>query len=155
LADHVDALRELYQDVILDHHRRPRNRREMPEASAKASGYNPLCGDRVSVFVKMTGEVIEDVTFVGTGCAISQASASMMTDCLKGRTRAEAVVVADAFQRLVTDQGASIPLGNDLVEKLEAFSGVREFPSRVKCASLAWHALRAALDQPGGTVSTE
>ena len=155
MADHVDALRELYQDVILDHHRRPRNRRQMPEASANASGYNPLCGDRVSVFVKMTGEVIEDVSFVGTGCAISQASASMMTDCLKGRTRAEAEVVADAFQRLVTTDDATIPLGDDLVEKLEAFSGVRDFPSRVKCASLAWHALRAALDQPGGTVSTE
>jgi nitrogen fixation protein NifU and related proteins len=148
-------LRELYQDVILDHHKRPRNRREMPEASAKASGHNPLCGDRVSVFVRMTGDVIEDVSFVGTGCAISQASASMMTDCLKGRTVAHAGVVADAFQRLVTDEHASLPEGDDLVEKLEAFAGVREFPSRVKCASLAWHALRAALDQRNEPVSTE
>jgi nitrogen fixation protein NifU and related proteins len=151
----MDSLRELYQDVIIDHHRRPRNRREMPEASAQASGHNPLCGDRVAVFVKMTGDVIEDVSFVGVGCAISQASASMMTDCLKGRTRAEAEVVADAFQRLVTDDDATLPQGDDLVEKLEAFSGVREFPSRVKCASLAWHALRAALDKPGRIVSTE
>jgi nitrogen fixation NifU-like protein len=148
-------LRELYQDVILDHHKRPRNRREMPEASAKASGYNPMCGDRISVFVRMTGDVIEDVSFVGTGCAISQASASMMTDCLKGRTRTQATGVADAFQRLVTDDGATLPQGDDLVEKLEAFSGVREFPSRVKCASLAWHALRAALEQGEVTVSTE
>jgi nitrogen fixation NifU-like protein len=107
------------------------------------------------VFVKVTGDVIEDISFVGVGCAISQASASMMTDCLKGRTRAEAEVVADAFQRLVTDDGATLPQGDDLVEKLEAFSGVREFPSRVKCASLAWHALRAALDKPGRIVSTE
>ncbi len=151
----MDSLRELYQDVILDHHRKPRNRREMPEASAKASGHNPLCGDRVSVFVKMDGDVLQDVSFVGSGCAISQASASMMTDCLKGRTRAEIDHVAAAFQRLVTDEHASMPEGDDLVEKLEAFAGVREFPSRVKCASLAWHALRAALEQPGGTVSTE
>jgi len=151
----MDSLRELYQDVILDHHKRPRNRREMPEASAKASGHNPLCGDRVSVFVKMAGERIDDVSFVGSGCAISQASASMMTDCLKGRTRAEAEQVASAFQRLVTDEHATLPQGDDLVEKLEVFAGVRDFPSRVKCASLAWHALRAALDQPGHTVSTE
>ena len=151
----MDALRELYQDVILDHHRKPRNRREMPEASASASGHNPLCGDRVSVFVRLDGEVLADVSFLGTGCAISQASASMMTDCLKGRTREQAGQVAEAFQRLVTDEHARLPEGDDLVEKLEVFAGVREFPSRVKCASLAWHALRAALERPGGTVSTE
>ena len=151
----MDALRELYQDVILDHHKRPRNRREMPEASAKASGHNPLCGDRVAVFVKMDGEVVRDVSFVGSGCAISQASASMMTDCLKGKTRADASAVASAFQRLVTGEDGVLPEGDDLIEKLEAFAGVRDFPSRVKCASLAWHALRAALDQPGETVSTE
>ena len=151
----MDSLRELYQDVILDHHRKPRNRREMAEASAQASGHNPLCGDRVSVFVKMDGDVLQDVSFVGSGCAISQASASMMTDCLKGRTREDIDRVASAFQRLVTDEGAAMPEGDDLVEKLEAFSGVREFPSRVKCASLAWHALRAALEHRGDTVSTE
>jgi nitrogen fixation NifU-like protein len=151
----MDSLRELYQDVILDHHRKPRNRREMPEASAKASGYNPLCGDRVSVFVKLEDDVLEDVSFVGSGCAISQASASMMTDCLKGRTRADVARVAEAFQRLVTAEGAAMPEGDELVEKLEAFAGVREFPSRVKCASLAWHALRTALERPGDTVSTE
>ena len=94
----MDSLRELYQDVILDHHRKPRNRREMPEASAKASGHNPLCGDRVSVFVKMDGDVLQDVSFVGTGCAISQASASMMTDCLKGRTRADASAISRRFR---------------------------------------------------------
>ena len=101
-------LRELYQDVILDHHRKPRNRREMPEASAQASGHNPLCGDRVAVFVKMDGDVLQDVSFVGTGCAISQASASMMTDCLKGHTRARSRV-ASAFQQLVTDEHAAMP----------------------------------------------
>jgi nitrogen fixation protein NifU and related proteins len=151
----MDSLRELYQDVILDHHRTPRNRREMPDASAKASGHNPLCGDRVSVFVKMDGDVLQDVTFVGSGCAISQASASMMTDCLKGRTRAQIADVAAAFQLLVTEPDTAMPEGDDLVEKLEAFAGVRDFPSRVKCASLAWHALRAALQQPGASVSTE
>ena len=151
----MDSLRELYQDVILDHHRKPRNRREMPEASAHASGHNPLCGDRVSVFVKMDGDVLQDVSFVGSGCAISQASASMMTDCLKGRTRADVARVASAFQQLVTDEHAAMPEGDDTIEKLEAFAGVRDFPSRVKCASLAWHALRAAMEQPGGTVSTE
>src|SRR3982750_3766971 len=109
---HMDSLRELYQDVILDHHRTPRNRREMPEASAHASGHNPLCGDRVSVFVKMADDVLKDVSFVGTGCAISQASASMMTDCLKGRTRAEAETVADAFQRLVPGAADSLPPGD-------------------------------------------
>ena len=124
-------------------------------ASAKASGHNPLCGDRIAVFVKMAGDVIEDVSFVGSGCAISQASASMMTDCLKGRTRAHAADVATAFQRLVTGEDGVLPEGDDLVEKLEAFAGVRDFPARVKCASLAWHALRAALDQPGQTVTTE
>jgi nitrogen fixation NifU-like protein len=103
----------------------------------------------------MDGDVLQDVSFVGTGCAISQASASMMTDCLKGRTREEIERVASAFQHLVTDEHAAMPEGDDLVEKLEAFAGVREFPSRVKCASLAWHALRAALVQPDGTVSTE
>jgi nitrogen fixation NifU-like protein len=151
----MDSLRELYQDVILDHHRTPRNRREMPDASAKASGHNPLCGDRVSVFVKMDGDVLQDVAFVGSGCAISQASASMMTDCLKGRKRADIDRVATAFQLLVTEPDTAMPEGDDLIEKLEAFSGVREFPSRVKCASLAWHALRAALEQPDRTVSTE
>jgi nitrogen fixation NifU-like protein len=151
----MDSLRELYQEVILDHHRRPRNRREMPDASAQASGHNPLCGDRVSVYVRMADGVIRDVSFLGAGCAISQACASMMTDCLKGRTRAEAETIADAFQRLVTDEGATLPQGDDLVEKLEAFSGVRDFPSRVKCASLPWHALRAALEKPGRVVSTE
>ena len=127
----------------------------MPEASAKASGHNPLCGDRVSIFVKMDGDVLQDVSFGGTGCAISQASASMMTDCLQGRTREDIARVAAAFQQLVTDEHAAMPEGDDLIEKLEAFAGVREFPSRVKCASLAWHALRAALDQPGAAVSTE
>ena len=151
----MDSLRELYQDVILDHHRKPRNRREMPEASAKASGHNPLCGDRVAVYVKLAGDVLQDVSFVGSGCAISQASASMMTDCLKGRTKAEAGKVADAFQQLVTDENATLPEGDELVEKLEAFGGVRDFPSRVKCASLAWHAQRVALEHPGDTVSTE
>ena len=152
----MDAnLRELYQEIILDHSRHPRHFGPLADANHVAEGHNPLCGDRVSVFVKMDGEVLQDVSFVGSGCAISQASASMMTDCLKGRTRAEVERVTSAFQQLVTDEHASMPEGDDLVEKLEAFAGVRDFPSRVKCASLAWHALRAAMHQPGGTVSTE
>ena len=132
----MDSLRELYQDVILDHHRAPRNRREMPEASAKASGHNPLCGDRVSVFVKMDGDVLQDVTFVGSGCAISQASASMMTDCLKGRTRAQIADVAAAFQLLVTEPDTAMPEGDDLVEKLDGSARTELEIARANLAAL-------------------
>ena len=139
----MDSLRELYQDVILDHHKKPRNRREMPEASAKASGYNPLCGDRVAVFVKLAGDVLEDVSFVGSGCAISQASASMMTQLLKGRELSEVDELRVKFRDMVMGDAG---LAEDkALGSLRALSGVARFPARVKCALLAWNALESAL----------
>ncbi len=146
-------LRDLYQELILDHGRRPRNFSPMPDASAKAEGFNPLCGDRVTVFVKTEGERIGAVSFQGSGCAISTASASLMTERLKGMTRTEAQGLLDRFHAMVISEPGK-PLPADL-GKLEVLGGVREFPMRVKCATLAWHALKSALEQGGGTVSTE
>jgi nitrogen fixation protein NifU and related proteins len=142
----MSELRELYQEVILDHGRRPRNLRELPDASHHAEGFNPLCGDRATIYVRLEGDVIRDVSFVGQGCSISTASASMMTEILKGKTRAEAEELFERFHALVTAppdkaaENAAPELG-----KLAVFSGVCEFPARVKCASLAWHTLKAAL----------
>ena len=147
----MSDLSDLYQEVILDHNRSPRNFRRLDGASHHAEGYNPLCGDRVTVFVKIDGDRIADVTFEGSGCAISKASASLMTDRLKGSTVAEARELFDRFHRMVTtptDQGVE-ELG-----KLSVLAGVREFPVRVKCASLAWHTLKAALDKQE-KISTE
>ena len=144
-------LTDLYQEVILDHNRRPRNFRKLEGASHSAEGYNPLCGDRVAVFVQIDGDRISDITFEGSGCAISKASASLMTDRLKGSTVAEAYALFERFHRMVTTPS------NEAVEelgKLSALAGVREFPVRVKCASLAWHTLRAAMDR-GERASTE
>ena len=138
----MSDLSDLYQEVILDHNRRPRNFHALAGASHRAEGYNPLCGDRLTLYLKVTGDTIEDVSFQGAGCAISKASASMMTDLLKGKTIAEASALFDRFHRMVTtppDQGVE-DLG-----KLSALAGVREFPVRVKCASLAWHTLKAAM----------
>ena len=148
-----DDLRDLYQELILDHGRRPRNFAVMPDASAQAEGFNPLCGDKVTVFVKTEGDRIASLSFQGSGCAISTASASLMTERLAGMSRDEAGALLDRFQAMVTSDGAK-PLPEDL-GKLEVLGGVREFPMRVKCATLAWHTLKAALEQGGGTVSTE
>jgi nitrogen fixation NifU-like protein len=134
-------LEELYQSIILDHNRRPQNFRAMPEASAHADGLNPMCGDQFTVWLKMNGDVVEDVSFQGSGCAISKASASLMTQAVKGKTKAEAEKLFDSFHGLVTGHGGGEDLG-----RLKAFSGVSRFPLRVKCATLAWHALRSALD---------
>ncbi len=150
-----DPLRELYQEVILDHHRRPRNFRVIDPATATAEGHNPLCGDRYTIYVRLEGERIEDVSFQGAGCAISKASASIMTDALKGRTRAEARDIFDAFQAMVTGESTAEPPEGPGLDKLEVFAGVRAYPSRVKCATLAWHALQAALRHATGTVTTE
>jgi nitrogen fixation NifU-like protein len=144
-------LRELYQGVILDHYKMPRNFRAQTDAGRDAEGYNPLCGDKVHVYLKLDGDIIKDVSFVGSGCAISTASASMMTESLKGKTRAEAEALFRRFHDLLT---APEPDASAL-GKLEAFAGVREFPIRVKCATLPWHTLRAALQGDGKTVSTE
>ena len=147
----MSGLAELYQEVILDHNRRPRNFRPIAGATCK-EGYNPLCGDRLKVYVTIADDRIADVAFEGSGCAISKASASLMTEALKGRTLDEARALFDTFQGMVTS-----PLGSELpaVGKLAALAGVREFPARVKCASLAWHTVRAALEGASGAVSTE
>jgi nitrogen fixation NifU-like protein len=147
----MSDLRDLYQEVILDHNRRPRNFHAIPDASQTAEGYNPLCGDRLMLYMKISGDVITDLSFEGAGCAISKASASMMTDAVKGRTITEANALFDRFHRMVTtppDQAV------EDMGKLSSLAGVREFPVRVKCASLAWHTLKAAMaKQP--RVSTE
>jgi nitrogen fixation NifU-like protein len=140
----MSDLSDLYQEVILDHNRRPRNFRKLEGASHCAEGYNPLCGDRIAVFVRIDGDRISDITFEGSGCAISKASASLMTDRLKGSTVSEARDLFERFHRMVTTPS------NEAVEelgKLSALAGVREFPVRVKCASLAWHTLKAAMDR--------
>lgn len=139
---------ELYQSIILDHNRNPRNFRPMLGADREAEGYNPLCGDQLKVWVKLDGDVISDVSFEGSGCAISKASASLMTTVIRGKSREEAARIFEAFHRMVTGHEA---VGDDLPRKLAVFAGVREFPSRVKCASLSWHALKAALEKPGET----
>ncbi|HTQ37223.1 MAG TPA: SUF system NifU family Fe-S cluster assembly protein [Steroidobacteraceae bacterium] len=148
-------LTELYREVILDHNRHPRNSGRLDPHDAEAKGHNPLCGDRLTITLRRDGERIADLRFEGNGCAISMASASLMTEAVKGRSRAEVEALFRRVHALLTEQGASdAGLG-----KLAALSGVREFPARVKCASLAWHTLNAALarsDPAGaGTVSTE
>ena len=145
-------LRELYQDVILEHSKAPRNYRELPAANHKAEGYNPLCGDHFMLYLNLDGDVIRDIGFQGSGCAISKASASMMTQIVKGKTIEEAERMFSDFHKLVTGQAN----GNQAdVGKLAAFSGVSEFPVRVKCATLAWHTLHAALEGKKDAVSTE
>ena len=144
----MSSLDELYQNVILEHNRSPRNYRAMADASGEASAHNPLCGDEVTVWVRMNGDVIEDVSFEGAGCAISRASASLMTGVVKGKTRAEAAGLFERFHRLVTGTSAGEP--PETLGKLAVFSGVSAFPVRVKCASLAWHTLRSALEGAPG-----
>jgi nitrogen fixation NifU-like protein len=145
-------LKDLYRDVIIDHNRQPRNFGRLEPADAHAEGFNPLCGDRLDLYVALDGERLKDLKFEGKGCAISVASASLMTEALKGRTRAEARRYFDEVHALLTQPGhvPTLELG-----KLAALSGVREFPVRVKCASLCWHTLNAALDQQATPVSTE
>jgi nitrogen fixation protein NifU and related proteins len=142
----MSDLTDLYQEVILDHHKRPRNFGPLPGANRHAEGHNPLCGDRLTVSLDVEDGIIKGVAFEGAGCAISRASASLMTDAVKGRSVADAERMFAEFHRMVTagvDEGVEESLG-----KLAVFCGVRQFPSRVKCASLAWHTLHAALDSP-------
>jgi nitrogen fixation NifU-like protein len=147
-------LDELYQSVILDHNKTPRNFHPLPPPARHADGYNPLCGDRLTVWVDVDNDTVREVTFLGNGCAISKASASMMTAAVKGKSRAEAMALVDEFQKLVTgrleDAAERKALG-----KLQALGGVSEYPVRVKCASLAWHTLKAALAGAGEPISTE
>jgi len=147
-------LRDLYQEVILEHSKAPRNYRELKDADHKAEGFNPLCGDHFTVYLHIEGDSIRDITFQGSGCAISKASASMMTQSLKGKTKKEAEELFQKFHKVVTGQAASNGNSAEL-GKLAVFSGVSEFPVRVKCATLAWHTLQAALEGKQDAVSTE
>jgi nitrogen fixation NifU-like protein len=149
----MSALSELYQSVILDHNRAPRNYRVMEDANRSAEGNNPLCGDRLTVWLRLEGDLIADAAFQGSGCAISRASASLMTGAVKGKSRGEAEALFERFRGLIT--GTLGPEEAETLGKLAVFSGISEFPVRVKCASLAWHAMKAALNQPGRAVSTE
>ena len=142
----MDDLKDLYQEVILDHNRNPRNFRELEGCTCKADGYNPLCGDRLTIFLHVDGDVITDATFQGTGCAISKASASLLTESVKGKTVVEAEALFRRFHDMVTSPPDSPEDFSDL-GKLLVLAGVREFPVRVKCASLAWHTLRSAVDK--------
>ncbi len=150
----MSDISDLYQELILDHNKRPRNCRRIDGAVRMAEGYNPLCGDRVTVYVEVEGDVVKDVSFEGSGCAISTASASLMSESLKGKTISEAERLFKKFHGLVTgktnENGEGPTLG-----KLEAFSGVGRFPARVKCATLVWHTFNAAVQQKHDTVSTE
>ncbi|OJT21961.1 SUF system NifU family Fe-S cluster assembly protein [Archangium sp. Cb G35] len=146
-------LQDLYQEVVLEHGKRPRNFREVEGANRRADGYNPLCGDQLTVTLRMDGDVIKDVGFVGQGCAISRASASLMTGAVKEMSRADAERLFELVHKLVTEGPADVDM--EALGKLAVLSGVNEFPSRVKCASLAWHALRAALEGKESSVSTE
>lgn len=148
----MSDLRELYQEVILDHNKNPRNFHKLENANHHAEGYNPLCGDKLTVYLKMEGDKISDASFEGSGCAISQASASLMTSYLKGKSTQEALEVFDKFHHMVTEDPEGSP--EPSLGKLAVFAGVREFPTRVKCATLAWHTLKSALGS-GQKVSTE
>jgi nitrogen fixation NifU-like protein len=150
----MSDLRDLYQEVILDHNRRPRNFGSLPTANRRIEGYNPLCGDVVTVYVRLEDDVIRDISFEGSGCAISEASASIMTDALKGKTAAEAEALFGRVHRMLTGE---LNGDEEVAElgKVAVLSGVCEFPARVKCASLAWHALRAALKGEAVPVTTE
>ena len=150
----MSALRDLYQQVILDHNRNPKNFRAMQDATGSIEGYNPLCGDHYTVYVRVDGDIIADVSFTGAGCAISKASASVMSSVLKGKTLAEAEGLFKDFRGLVTGEAASEG-GMERLGKLAAFAGVSEFPARVKCASLPWHTLHAVLEGKSRLISTE
>jgi len=145
-------LKELYRDVILDHNRNPRNFGRLDPADAHADGHNPLCGDRLTVSLRMNGDRIEDVRFDGKGCAISTASASMMTEAVKGKSRGAVAALFGKVHSVLTQPEAAV---DPALGKLAALSGVREFPARVKCATLCWHTLNAALERGAATVSTE
>ena len=145
-------LKDLYRDVIVDHNRNPRNFRAMPDADRKAEGFNPLCGDRLTLYVRIEDDRVADVSFDGSGCAISVASASLLTESVKGRTVREAEDLFSKMHALLTRQDVAVDV--PALGKLGALSGVREFPARVKCASLCWHTLDAALHQQP-TVTTE
>ena len=151
----MSELDELYQEVILDHNKSPRNFREIVDANRRSEGYNPLCGDHVTVFVNLADGVIRDISFKGSGCAISKASASMMTTELKGKSEAEAERVFDTVHKMLTGEMGTEESDLERLGKLKILSGVCKFPARVKCASLAWHTMNAALKGSDKVASTE
>ena len=146
--------RALYEQVILDHNKNPRNFKKLPDASKSVEGFNPLCGDHFTVNVKLDGDIISEIAFEGSGCAISKSSASVMTTVLKGKTRAEAEELFQRFHAMVTGR-PDAPIDETVLGKLKVFSGVREFPVRIKCATLAWHAVHSAIQGDADTVTTE
>ena len=148
----MSELDDLYQEVILDHNKKPRNFRRLEDANRTAEGFNPLCGDQITVYLVVQDGLIRDIAFQGSGCAISKASASLMTSSLKGKSEREAEALFGRFHDLVTSDA---PADSDALGKLAVFSGVREFPARVKCASLCWHTLRAALQHADKPATTE
>ncbi len=150
----MDELRELYQEMLLDHHKRPRNFGKLENANRQADGYNPLCGDRVTIYLALNGDVIEDIGFEGNGCAICTASTSLMTESVKGKTLDEVEIVFGRFHDLVTSDPDS-EIDTESLGKLAIFAGVREFPVRIKCATLAWHTLHAALKDTDEPATTE
>ncbi|NOX59556.1 MAG: SUF system NifU family Fe-S cluster assembly protein [Planctomycetes bacterium] len=150
----MSELTDLYQELILDHNRSPRNRGRLENPDGLAQGYNPLCGDQISVSVKLDGDRIESIKFEGSGCAISTASASLMTQSLKGKTLEEAGELFNRFHKLLTEEGNAEELGQGM-GKLKVFSGVCQYPARVKCATLAWHTVKAALNNKEGNITTE
>ena len=145
---------DLYQDVVLDHSRRPRNFKPIEGADRTQEGFNPLCGDRITVYMTLDGDVISDVTFEGSGCAISKASASMMTESIKGKSRAEAEDIFGSFRAMVTREADAV-VDRERLGDLEILEGVSAYPTRIKCATLSWHTMHAALADEDGTVSTE
>ncbi len=149
-----NELRELYQQVILDHNKSPRNFRKPEHANHSAEGYNPLCGDRIDIYLELENGIVKDIGFQGSGCAISKASASLMSSIIKGKTKKEAEILFNKFHDLITGKLGDEP---DIEElgKLAVFAGVREFPARVKCASLAWHTMVSALNEDKKNISTE
>lgn len=149
----MSDLRELYQQVILDHNKNPRNFHEMADATSRVDGYNPLCGDHYTIFLKVEGDTIREISFTGSGCAISKASASVMSSTVKGKSKEEAESLFETFHRLVTGDQSGLSAAD--LGRLAAFSGVSEFPARVKCATLAWHTLRTALEGRDEKVTTE
>lgn len=151
----MSELSDLYQELILDHNRRPRNYGALPDADHTARGYNPLCGDKLTIYAKLDGDRISGLSFEGSGCAISKASASLLTDAVKGKTVEEAGALFARVHAMLTSPPDSEAADLESMGKLAALSGVREFPVRVKCASLAWHTLKAALEGTGETAKTE
>lgn len=150
----LDSIRDLYQEVVFDHNRNPRNFRVMDDANRTIEGYNPLCGDRITLYVRVSeAGMIEDVSFQGAGCAISTASASIMTEIVRGQSEQEAEQLFELFHRITTGQDESVDL--EAIGKLAVLAGVRAYPARVKCATLPWHSLQSALQNTGDTVSTE